>query len=66
MMKILLMWEETTKRRVSQGILGGINRFVERKTEDGVNVYSEESLNLHKNKVGGGTAQCPFDCDCCF
>lgn len=31
--------------------------------EDGIPIYSIESLNIGK---GGGTALCPFDCDCCF
>jgi hypothetical protein len=31
--------------------------------EEGVPIYSSESLNIGK---GGGTALCPFDCECCF
>ena len=32
-------------------------------TADGYKVYSLEELNVGK---GGDTADCPFDCDCCF
>lgn len=32
---------------------------------DGTKLYTEEDLNM--NKAGSGeTADCPFDCDCCF
>ncbi|CAM9576066.1 unnamed protein product [Chrysoparadoxa australica] len=31
--------------------------------EDGLPIYTYESLRIGK---GGGTADCPFDCDCCF
>ena len=32
-------------------------------TEEGWKVYTSEELNLGK---GGDTADCPFDCNCCF
>lgn len=35
-----------------------------RKTEDGYNIYSMEELGL--GTTGGDTAECPFDCQCCF
>lgn len=35
-----------------------------KRTEEGFRVYSEEELGL--GRKGGDTAQCPFDCDCCF
>ncbi|TMW69846.1 hypothetical protein Poli38472_002002 [Pythium oligandrum] len=31
--------------------------------EDGLPIYTEESLQINK---GGDTAECPFDCWCCF
>ncbi len=31
--------------------------------DEGMRIYSEESLCMLK---GGGTAKCPFDCECCF
>ena len=34
-----------------------------RKYVDGLPVYTEEELNIGK---GGNTADCPFDCECCF
>lgn len=37
-----------------------------RKKVDGLNVYGEEELNLHLNKLGGNTEFCPFDCNCCW
>ena len=33
-------------------------------TEEGFKVYTEEELGL-KAGVGGDTADCPFDCECC-
>eukprot|EP00917_Polyrhabdina_sp_WS-2016_P018170 GHVP01039202.1.p1 GENE.GHVP01039202.1~~GHVP01039202.1.p1 ORF type:complete len:109 (+),score=21.19 GHVP01039202.1:35-361(+) len=32
-------------------------------TEEGYKIYTEEELGLGK---GGGTEDCPFDCNCCF
>eukprot|EP00347_Sterkiella_histriomuscorum_P013624 403364007 len=32
-------------------------------TEDGLKIYSMEDLNIGK---GGDSADCPFDCNCCF
>jgi hypothetical protein len=46
--------------RDSRGVSG------RRKKVDGLNVYSEEELNLHLNLTGGGTPLCPFDCQCEF
>lgn len=37
--------------------------FAVRYDEDGLPIYTEEQLQMGK---GGGTALCPFDCDCCF
>ena len=31
--------------------------------EDGLPIYTEESLGIGQ---GGNTALCPFDCECCF
>jgi hypothetical protein len=31
--------------------------------QDGLPIYSLEELNVGK---GGDTAECPFDCNCCF
>jgi len=42
----------------------GIMKRKRRKTDEGYNIYTEEELQL--NKSGGGTALCPFGCDCCF
>ncbi|XP_042009197.1 uncharacterized protein C6G9.01c-like [Salvia splendens] len=36
-----------------------------KKTADGLAVFSEEELGIGKPDAGG-TALCPFDCDCCF
>lgn len=34
-------------------------------TSDGLKIYTEEELGLN-NPLAGTTADCPFDCDCCF
>ena len=34
-----------------------------RRTKEGYRIFSEDELKINK---GGGTEQCPFDCDCCF
>ena len=34
-----------------------------RRRLDGLPVYSAEELRVDQ---GGGTLECPFDCDCCF
>jgi len=31
----------------------------------GLPLYSELELGLDRNLKGGGTAACPWDCDCC-
>ncbi|KAL1535159.1 hypothetical protein AAHA92_31245 [Salvia divinorum] len=36
-----------------------------KKTADGLALFSEEELGIGKPDAGG-TALCPFDCDCCF
>ncbi|CAI7752724.1 unnamed protein product [Closterium sp. NIES-53] len=36
-----------------------------KRTEEGYRVYKEEELGWNK-KSAGGTALCPFDCECCF
>ncbi|GJP42603.1 hypothetical protein CLOM_g2148 [Closterium sp. NIES-68] len=36
-----------------------------KRTQEGYRVYGEEELGWNK-KTAGGTALCPFDCDCCF
>ena len=33
-------------------------------TDDGLPIYTEESLKVGLS--GGDTELCPFDCDCCF
>lgn len=37
--------------------------LIERKMEDGTALYAAEDLKIG---LGGGTADCPFDCQCCF
>ena len=32
-------------------------------TEEGFKIYTTDELNIGK---GGDTADCPFDCNCCF
>jgi len=32
-------------------------------TDDGYRIYTEDELNIG---IGGDTADCPFDCQCCF
>ena len=34
-----------------------------RRRLEGLPVYSAEELGVDQ---GGGTPECPFDCDCCF
>lgn len=34
-----------------------------KRTEEGFRIFHESELRLNE---GGGTALCPFDCDCCF
>lgn len=36
-----------------------------KKTADGLTIFTEEELGIGKPDAGG-TALCPFDCDCCF
>jgi hypothetical protein len=38
-----------------------------RKIVDGFTVYTEEELGLNKDRGGGDTPDCPFDCppECC-
>ncbi|KAL7712785.1 DUF1764 domain-containing protein [Entamoeba marina] len=36
-----------------------------KRTEEGYRIYSLEELGLDRNKYGGNTPLCPFDCDCC-
>lgn len=36
-----------------------------RRTADGLAIYSADELGFGKADAGG-TALCPFDCDCCF
>lgn len=36
-----------------------------KKTGDGFIIYTEDELGLGKADAGG-TALCPFDCECCF
>ena len=51
----------------SADMLGsGIKQTKTRKyTEEGWPIYSEEELKIGDDK-GGETADCPFDCQCCF
>jgi tyrosyl-tRNA synthetase len=32
-------------------------------TDDGLPIYSDKDMRIG---TGGDTAECPFDCDCCF
>ena len=41
----------------------GDSRGKRRKTDDGLPIYSEKELNIGQ---GGDTAECPFDCWCCY
>lgn len=34
-----------------------------KKTDDGFNIYSQDELRIG---LGGDTADCPFDCKCCY
>lgn len=34
-------------------------------TEEGFKIYTEDELRLGDGKVGA-TAECPFDCECCY
>eukprot|EP00397_Hematodinium_sp_SG-2012_P067262 GEMP01103674.1.p1 GENE.GEMP01103674.1~~GEMP01103674.1.p1 ORF type:complete len:164 (+),score=23.86 GEMP01103674.1:227-718(+) len=46
--------------------LGGIynkNGWTGRTTEEGLKIYKTHLLQLQE---GGGTENCPFDCNCCF
>ncbi|EDR21712.1 hypothetical protein, conserved [Entamoeba dispar SAW760] len=52
--------EEKAKRREENG---GKKKI--RRTEEGYRIYTLEELGLDKNKFGGNTPLCPFDCDCC-
>ncbi|KAH6775741.1 stress response protein [Perilla frutescens var. hirtella] len=36
-----------------------------KKTADGLTIFTEEELGVGKADAGG-TALCPFDCNCCF
>jgi Eukaryotic protein of unknown function (DUF1764) len=40
------------------------NKLSNKRTEEGWPVYRLEDLNL--SNTGGDTADCPFDCNCCF
>eukprot|EP00918_Siedleckia_nematoides_P066023 GHVU01143594.1.p2 GENE.GHVU01143594.1~~GHVU01143594.1.p2 ORF type:complete len:128 (-),score=27.69 GHVU01143594.1:537-920(-) len=40
----------------------GLTEYDRKVTEEGFKVYSLDELNIGR---GGGTALCPFDCDCC-
>lgn len=37
-----------------------------KRTEDGLNIYTEEELGISSSNAAGGTPLCPFDCECCF
>ncbi|KAL2629834.1 hypothetical protein R1flu_014520 [Riccia fluitans] len=43
----------------------GSSRNSRKKTLDGYTIYAEDEIGWNK-KNAGGTALCPFDCDCCF
>eukprot|EP00941_MAST-03F_sp_MAST-3F-sp1_P004360 g4360.t1 len=53
--------EREKKRREAQKKAGEAKPLYY--TEEGLPIYSAESLNIGK---GGGTPDCPFDCWCCF
>jgi septation ring formation regulator EzrA len=58
--KLLKKKVATVKRQKA----AGAPKKVTGTTEEGWKVYSEDFLKL--NTEGGATADCPFDCDCCF
>ena len=43
---------------------GQVDVKVRKRTEEGWPIYTEEELKL--GNEGGDTADCPFDCQCCF
>lgn len=61
----------TTKKKKKKSKEDEEGRFTDlpcrsrKKTEDGMNIYTEEELGFSKSS-GGDTPLCPFDCDCCF
>ncbi|KAJ6994743.1 hypothetical protein NC653_017520 [Populus alba x Populus x berolinensis] len=61
----------TTKQKKKKSKEDEEGRFTDlpcrsrKKTEDGLNIYTEEELGFSKSS-GGDTPLCPFDCDCCF
>ena len=46
-----------------QAIVDKKKKKEKRKRVDGLRIFTEEELKIGQ---GGGTADCPFDCDCCF
>jgi len=40
-----------------------LEKNAKRRTDDGLRLFDIHDLNIGK---GGGTPQCPFDCQCCY
>ncbi|KAM0848345.1 hypothetical protein ACQ4PT_054441 [Festuca glaucescens] len=61
--------KKTKKEIRGKGNEPGHEEFVQkrprRRTNDGLTIYSADELGFGKADAGG-TALCPFDCDCCF
>ena len=56
---------EAEKNRIGDSKPTSAPKRLSKRTLDGYAVYREEELGWNK-KDAGGTAACPFDCDCCF
>ncbi|CAI5499868.1 unnamed protein product [Closterium sp. Naga37s-1] len=57
--------EKKGKKKGKSGSGVDADSKARKRTVEGFRVYKEEELGWNK-KTAGGTAQCPFDCDCCF
>lgn len=53
---------DKTRLKAGEDMMGDA-REQRRRTEEGWKIYTEEELKIGQ---GGGTPECPFDCDCCF
>lgn len=58
---------ETKKNKISEidsfGDVRGLHKRPTRLTEDGLPIWTDKEMKIG---LGGGTPECPFDCDCCF
>ncbi|ELP85337.1 hypothetical protein EIN_085890 [Entamoeba invadens IP1] len=63
--KALEKKEAEDKRKLVEAHKEEDKRHKAKYTDDGFRIYSLEELGLDKNKKGGNTPLCPFDCDCC-